>query len=229
MLRPCAPTQASRVRFFPFVPLVLLLTAAPAAAVDCADHDIDYPPVLGTLPNSPFSEIVGLVIEGDYAYFSEQYGDPGFGGYPQMSVVDISNDASPVHLATSNPLAGGAASEALAVDKRFVYGMTFLGISIVNASNPASPILVGHFGGFMSTYDLAVRPETSPNANNTRLCVISNSFRLYSLTNHAAPSLIGSVAVAGNQVTAADDYAFVSSASQDALFVIDIADRAHHH
>ena len=222
MLSSTGRLQASLGRFLlNVVPLALLLTPLRAAAVDCADHDVDYPPVLGTLAPAPMVQWTeGLAVEGNYAYISEQYLD--FGGHAQLSVVDISNPASPLRRGTSGPL-GPYADEFVASYKQFVYGMTsgIFGISVVNATNPQNPIVMGRFGGnTFGPYDLAIRPESFPNANDARLCFIGVNFRLYAIPGF--PSLIGTLALAGDRVSAAGDYAYVSSASQDALFVIDI-------
>jgi hypothetical protein len=96
----------------------------------------------------------------------------------------------------------------------------FFGIAAVNATNPQNPVLVGRFGMTTGAYDLAVRPESFPNANDARLCVIGAQFRLYAIPG--LPSSVGTLALAGDQVSAAGDYAYVSNALQDALLVIDI-------
>jgi len=172
--------------------------------------------------NTP-GEAIATVIVGDYAYVA----DYGSG----LQVVDITNPASPQIVGSVDTpgfaldvdalvipprSAGSIAGEASLITGPILYVADDTAIHAIDASNPASPQIVGSVGvtGFVDR--VKVRWTTGTGGEEAKLHALgSQGFYTYDLTTYTSPTLAGFTAMTGAfSMDISGDHAFIGYAGE---------------
>ena len=148
-----------------------------------------------------YGEAADVAVAGDYAYVAD-----GQGTYPGLWIVDVSNPAAPAEAGRITYMMSRAYGVAVAGD--YAYVADARGLSIVNISNPATPVLVGDYDTPASARDVAVSGDYAFVAART------SGLQIVHIGDPENPWLAGSYDTPGDayDVAVAGDYAYVADA-----------------
>jgi hypothetical protein len=172
-----------------------------------------YPKVASTTSTAanPYS----VFVSGRYAYVANS-------GSSSMSIIDISNPASPVTVATSS---AGTNPNSVFVSGRYAYVANngSASMSIIDISNPASPVTVATPSVGSNPFSVFVSGRYAYVANQG-----AASMSIIDISNPASPVTVSTPSVGSSprSVFVSGRYAYVVNSGGSSMSIIDISNPA---
>ncbi len=165
--------------------------------------------VTSTLNLSGNNDGLKIAVSGDYVFLIRSASNPDF------IVVDVSNPAAPVQVASLN-LAGTLANIAVSGDYAYVTSNdNNAELLIVDISNPITPSLAGTYNAPNTTDGRAVFVSGTTVYMGRSDSGSTDEFLIINASNPASPVLIGSLNLSGNanEISVLGNYAFIASSN----------------
>lgn len=153
------------------------------------------PLLIGSIEDSGY--FYGVAISGNYAYVGR--------GFDGVSIIDISNRSQPTIVGSYNTL-GAALSVSVVGNYAYVADGQAGGLRILDISNPTIPLSVGWVDTPGNAYGVTVVGAMAYVAD-------LQDFQVVDVSNPAAPSLRGGLAIAAVDVKLQSNIAYVAAVS----------------
>ena len=182
----------------------------------CDISDPTHPTIVGQAPSSPYTAY-GLAVSSQYAYLVSDAG---------LKIYDVSTPNNPVLIGSTN-LTGAPRSIFVSNNIAYISGP---GLSVYDVSDPANPTKIGQTSSGSGYYGVIVGNNaflTLPNSGTTLF--------VYDITTPSAPTkiytsgggYIWGVAVSGDFLFAASEFAYGNSGAHSGLLTLNISNPAN--
>lgn len=141
------------------------------------------------------NSIIGLEVEGDYAYLAD---NEGF-----LRIIDISNLST---LEENGNIFLFGFPRAVKVRNNLAYVLTTSGLNIIDVSNPATPVSIGSTSGFAAGTDLAL------DGNYAYTSDFYDGLYIFDISNPESPTQVGHLDTTGmcRGIDISGNYAYVA-------------------